>query len=289
MTEFKQQNLSGARFDQVRLREAIFHDVDLNGAGFDDVNLGGAAFENVNLSNARFHDINLSGARFDNVNLNGATIRAMMIDASIDGEIRNLRVWGVDVVPLVDAELNRRHPGREKMSPADADGYREAWDLLERLWGETFEQARQLAPELLHASVNGEWSFIETQRHLVFATDAWVRRAVLGDPAPWDPLDLPHDEMHDEPSVPRDRAVRPSLEEVLALRADRMGTVRTVFAELTDERLDEMTVPVTEPGYPASKSYQVSECLGCILGEEWEHRMYAERDLAVLGVESDGS
>jgi len=243
---------------------------------------GPARFEHRSLQGAVFHDVDLSGATFDNVNLNGATIRAVMIDASIDGDIRNLRVWGVDVVPLIDAELNRRHPGREKMRPANADGYREAWELLERLWAETVDKARAVPPELLHESVNGEWSFIETQRHLVFATDAWVRRAVLGDPSPWDPLDLPHDEMHDEPSIPRDRAVRPSLDEVLAVRADRMRTVRDLFAELTDERLSELTVPVTEPGYPASESYQVSECLSCVLGEEWEHRMYAERDLAAL-------
>jgi hypothetical protein len=241
-----------------------------------------ARFEHRSLRGAVFHDVDLSGATFDNVNLNGATIRAVMIDASIDGDIRSLRVWGVDVVPLIDAELNRRHPGREKMRPANADGYREAWELLERLWAETVDKARALPPELLHESVNGEWSFIETQRHLVFATDAWVRRAVLGDPSPWDPLDLPHDEMNDEPSIPRDRAVRPSLEEVLAVRADRMRTVRDLFAELTDERLSELTVPVTEPGYPASERYQVSDCLSCVLCEEWEHRMYAERDLAVL-------
>jgi DinB superfamily len=35
---------------------------------------------------------------------------------------------------------------------------------------------------LLHESVGGEWSFIETLRHLVFATDSWIRRAILGDP-----------------------------------------------------------------------------------------------------------
>jgi hypothetical protein len=88
--------------------------------------------------------------------------------------------------------------------------------------------------------------------------------------------------MHDTPPVPRDRDVRPSLDEVLVLRADRMATVRALIQELTDERLNELTEPVTEPGYPASDSYQVSDCLGCILSEEWEHRMYAERDLAVL-------
>jgi hypothetical protein len=47
-----------------------------------------------------------------------------------------------------------------------------------------------------------------------------VSRAILGEPSPWHPLDLPHDDMPDEPSVPRDRDARPSLDEVLALRAD---------------------------------------------------------------------
>jgi hypothetical protein len=252
MTVFKEENLAGARFEELSLRGAVFHDVDLG------------------------------EATFDNVNLSGSTIHALVRDVAITGDVRNLTVWGVDVVPLVEAELNRLQPGRAKMRPNDADGYREAWELLERLWGETVERARKLPAAKLHESVDGEWSFIETLRHLVFATDAWVRRAVLGDPAPWDPLDLPHDEMRDTPPVPRDRAVQPSLDEVLALRADRTATVRVLFAGLTDERLTEMTVPVTEAGYPESQSYQVDDCLQCILSEEWEHRMYAERDLAVL-------
>ena len=77
-------------------------------------------------------------------------------------------------------------------------------------------------------------SFIETLRHLVFATDAWVKRAILREPSPWDPLDLPHDEMPDAPSVPRDHGTRPSLGEVLGLRAGRMAAVRQVIADLTD-------------------------------------------------------
>jgi hypothetical protein len=230
-----------------------------------------------------FHDVNLENVLFDNVNLRGARVRgALVVDVAISGMIDKLRVNGVDVVPLIEAELNRRYPDRVKMRPADADGFREAWEILERLWGETVDRARALPPSLLYESVEGEWSFIETLRHLVFATDAWVRRTVLGDPAPWDPLDLPHDEMRDEPSVPRDRAARPSLDEVLALRADRMTTVRTLIAGLTEDDLHRMTEPVTEPGYPESRSYRVRECLETILDEEWEHRLYAERDLAVL-------
>jgi uncharacterized protein YjbI with pentapeptide repeats len=250
---------------------------------FAGENLTGSRFEDVYLTDARFHDVDLTNARFHLVDLTGVMIRgAALVNVDISGEIQNLRVNGVDVVPLVEAELNRRYPDRAKMQPADADGFREAWDILERLWQGTVERARAMAPELLHERVESEWSFIETLRHLVFATDAWVKRAVLGDPSPWDPLDLPHDEMPDEPSVPRDHGARPSLDEVLALRADRMATVRRELADLTDEKLAGMTEPVTEPGYPAPESFRVRRCLQAILIEEWEHRLYAERDLDVL-------
>ena len=114
------------------------------------------------------------------------------------------------------------------------------------------------------------------------APDAWVRRALLGQPEPWHPLDLPHDDMADSPSVPRDYDARPSLDEVLALRADRMATVRSVVDRLTTEQLDAMTEPVTEPGYPAPESYPVRRVLRTILNVEWLHRQFAERDLAVL-------
>jgi hypothetical protein len=130
--------------------------------------------------------------------------------------------------------------------------------------------------------VDGEWSFIETLRHLVFATDAWVRRAVLGDPSPWDPLDLPWDEMPDTPGIPRDREVRPSLDDVLALRRDRMATVRTLVDGLTEASLAADTEPVEGPGWPPPRSFPVLECLRIVLNEEWLHRQYAERDLAIL-------
>ena len=252
-------------------------------ADFTKENLTGSRFEEVYLTGARFHNVDLTDARFDLVDLTGVTIRgSALVNVDISGEIENLRVNGVDVVPLVEAELNRRYPDRVKMRPADADGFREAWDILERLWPRTVDRARKLAPDLLHEQVDGEWSFIETLRHLVFATDAWVKRAILGEPAPWDPLDLPHDEMPDDPSVPRDRAARPSLDQVLALRADRMATVRQVLANLTDEQLAGRTAPVLEPGYPEPESFAVRRCLQAILSEEWQHRLYAERDLDAL-------
>jgi len=248
-----------------------------------------ADFTGEDLAGSRFEKVDLTGALFHNVDLTGAVVRgALLVNVDISGEILHVKINGVDVVPLVEAELDRRYPDRAKMRPADADGYRQAWDILERLWQQTVARARGMAPELLHERVDDEWSFIETLRHLVFATDAWVRRAILGQPSPWDPLDLPHDEMSDRPSVPRDRAARPSLDEVLALRADRMATVRQVIAGLTDATLAGMTEPVTEPGYPEPESFPVRRCLRAILIEEWEHRLYAERDLDLLTSRSPG-
>ena len=250
---------------------------------FMGMRLTGSRFEDVDLTDASFRDVALTNARFHLVDLSGVVIRgAEVVDVEISGEVENLRVNGVDVGPLVGAELNRRFPDRAKMRPADADGFREAWDILERLWPQTVDRARGLAPELLHERVDGEWSFIETLRHLVFATDAWVRRALLGDPSPWHPLDLPHDEMSDVQGVPRDLGARPTLGEALALRADRMATVRQVLADLTDQRLAGMTEAVLTPGYPESESFAVRRCLQAVLIEEWEHRLYAERDLDVL-------
>jgi hypothetical protein len=135
---------------------------------------------------------------------------------------------------------------------------------------------------LLQEPVGDEWSFIETLRHLVFATDCWMRRAILGDPSPWDPLGLPWDEMPDTPGVPRDRTAQPSLETVLALRRDRMSGVRQYLESLTDATLNSETKPVEGTGWPEPRSYPVRRCLLVILNEEWVHRLFAERDLDIV-------
>jgi uncharacterized damage-inducible protein DinB len=250
---------------------------------FMNADLRGSRLERVDLSDARLRVVDLTGAEFRGVALNGVVMRGVeLVNVDITGEIENLTINGVDVGPLIEAELDQRYPGRAKMRPADAAGFREAWDLLESVWDETVDRARRLPPGQLHDSVDGEWSFIETLRHLVFATDAWVRRAILGDPSPWDALDLPWDEMADTPGVPRDRNVRPSLDTVLRLRRDRMSTVRQVIEGLTDVTLNADTEPVEGPGWPQPRSYPVRECLLVVLNEEWHHRLFAERDLAVL-------
>ena len=80
-----------------------------------------------------FTDADLRGARFNRVDLSGAVMRGvdvagMDIDSPwiCDGESA-LLVNGVDVAPLVDAELDRRFPGRAQRGAADPEGLRAAW------------------------------------------------------------------------------------------------------------------------------------------------------------------
>lgn len=226
----------------------------------------------ADLRGKEFERADMAGARFTTVSLNGATLRACALNRVV--------MRGVE---LVEAELDRRHPDRPRFRPTTPEGFREAWDLNERLWEATVARARRLDPERLHASVGGEWSFIQTLRHLAFATESWVSRAVLGNPSPWHPLSLPWDQMSPRPGVPHDREARPSLDEALALRLTAMATVRRVVDGLTDEQLDSRTEPLEGPGWPdEGDTFPVRECLLVVLNEEWWHRMYAERDLAVL-------
>ena len=260
-----------------------FSDADLSGSRFERVDLSRSQFQRVRLTDAVIRSADIERTTFRDVGMRQVVMRGGEFeDLDIYGELGRVVVNGVDVVAYVEAELDRRYPDRPAMRAEDPAGFRHAWDVVERLWSDTVAQARRLDPDLLHESVDGEWSFIQTLRHLSFATDAWVRRAILGDPAPWHRLDLPWEEAPPMDGITRDRDVRPSLDEVVELRRDRMASVRSVIDSLTDESLAADTEPVDAPGWPRPRSYPVKDCLRIVLNEEWEHRLYAERDLAVL-------
>ncbi|GAA0622272.1 DinB family protein [Kribbella sandramycini] len=240
----------------------------------------GANFVGRDLRGSVVEDVDFRDSRFERVGFGGSVFRSVLFEGvRIEGEIEGLRVNGVEVAPLVEAELDRRYPERLELRPTDAEGFRVAWDVVERIWATTIERVRELPAERLHVRVDGEWSFIQTLRHLVYATDTWMSRAILGDPEPWDALDLPFDGCPPHPSLPWDLDVQPSLDEVLALRADRMGRVRRYVDALTDDGLNSETTPVDGPSWPPAAAYPIRECLETILNEEWWHRRYAERDL----------
>ena len=253
----------------VRLERARLHGGSVRDVLFEDVRATDVLVDRTTVREAMLRDTRLIGVELQRV--------------EITGELQDVTVNGVDIGPLVQAELERRHPDLALMRPTDADGFRRAYALIQERWSETVDRARRLPPERLHERVDDEWSFTETLRHLVFATESWVGRAVLGDPAPWHPLSLPWDGMADTPGVPRDRGARPDLDTVLALREDRAAMVRQVLDGLTDADLDRrLTVPDGVGWPPAGEELPFSEPLLVVLNEEFWHRQYAERDLATL-------
>ena len=259
-----------------------FHEQDLTGARFERVSLRGAAFTKVSFNDARMDAVDFTGTQIRGALFKGSRLLGVeLVDVEITGGLRNVTVNGVDIAPLIDAELNRRLPERARMRPDDAAGFRAAWAILERLWDGTVARAKGLPEAELHRGVDGEWSFIQTLRHLNFASAAWVGRMVLGNASPWHPLDLPWDEAPGWDGVPWDREARPPLDEVLTIRRERQTMVRKVMESLTDEQLAS-EVTRAEPGWPVMESVPVKECLRIVLNEEWEHRLYAERDLTAL-------
>ena len=119
----------------------------------------------------------LRDADFSGVRMRGV----LLVGAEIDGVISGLTVNGVEVAPLVEAELDRRHPERLALRPTTADGAREALAVVLSLWAQTLNGAAPYADR----SVDGEWTLTETLLHLVFVVDAWFGHAVLGEPEPF--------------------------------------------------------------------------------------------------------
>jgi hypothetical protein len=239
-------------------------------------------FRHEDLSGSVFEDVDLTGARFTNVHLRDVVVRGAWAERfDLDGDFDELLYNGIDLVPLWRAELTRQSPEFALLQPDDADGYRAVWPRLEEKWAVLVDRAHRVPEETLHERVDGEWSFVETLRHLLFVHDAWLRRAVLGEPAPYDDLDLPHDEMPDLDGVPHDAEARPAADHVLALLEERRGITRRYFRGLTDAALAADTT-VTGPGYPEAGTYRVQRCLRAVVAEEWWHHRFAERDLSVL-------
>jgi DinB superfamily/Pentapeptide repeats (8 copies) len=242
------------------------------------------------LQGAEFVDADLRGARFVRANLSGVVMRAVDVSGAdidapwlFDGE-NFLRVNGVDVIPLVEAELNRRFPGRAGRRAGHPDGLRAAWAMLERTWAATLERVAAMPAGTVDESVGGEWSFAQTLRHLVLATDMWLGRAILEIEQPFHPIgQLDAGTEDDGFDMSIFTTVTPSYAEVLEVRAGRVAMVRDFLATVTS---DELAATRRNPHAPEYQETTLS-CLHVILEEEWEHHRYAVRDLDAIEAESD--
>jgi hypothetical protein len=225
----------------------------------------------------RFAEADFTGARFHGVIFSDVKISdAWLFDVDISGLLGRLTVNGVDVTAYVEDELDRRHPERRLLTPLDGDGARAAWAMIEERAATTVDRARALAPAQLDVRVDDEWSYLETLRHLVFATDRWITGPVLGDRVPFHPLGRPNDPVDVLPAGLFALDARPSLDEVLAVRRERMDRVAGLIREIDAPGLDRSVAS------PNGGTTTVRDCLHVVLREEWGHDQYANRDLAIL-------
>ena len=237
--------------------------------------LRGAEFVDADLRDARFVGADLSG-----VVMRGVEVREAEIDAPwLSNGDNFLRVNSVDVIPLVEAELNRRFPGRADRRAKDPEGLRAAWAALERTWTATLDRAAAMPTGTVEVSVGGEWSFTQTLRHLILATDTWLGRGILELEQPFHPLGLagPGAE-EDGLDMSVFTTATPSYAEVLEARAGRVAMLRDFLATVTPEELATIRKNPWSPEYPET----TLSCLHVILEEEWEHHRYAVRDLDAI-------
>ena len=232
----------------------------------------------------QFHDEDLTGAEFRECDLSRARmVGVVMQDAEIDGLVSHLVVNGVEVMPYVEAELDRRHPVRLLIRSDQPEDLREAWRQLRDGWATTTERVRSMPEGSEHHGIDGEWSMVETLRHLVFVHDSWFRRCVLGLTEPFTAMGLGPPDVMDQERGGLDASARPSLDEVLAVRARQASEIETWLAEVTPERLAEVApVPDDDRWPPYATGRTVRQCLGTVLTEEWAHHRFCTRDLDTL-------
>lgn len=241
----------------------------------DSDDLKGAAFTGADLRGARFRGADLRDIVMRGVDIAGAEIDSPWL---LEGG-SSLLVNGVDVVPLVAAELDRRFPGRSLRRAAEPEGLRDAWAALEAAWAGVLRRAEAMPPGTVDIRVEGEWSLAQTLRHLVLATDLWLGRAVLELDQPFHPLGLVHTGAEEDGfDTTVLSATEPTWAEVLAARADRVAQVRGFLARVTPEDL------AATRWNPHAADYEetVLSCLHTVLDEEWEHLRYATRDLDAI-------
>ncbi len=230
-------------------------------------------FEGQDLSDAVFWGVNLSRARFRDANMTNVTIsHAWLIDVDIDALVNHVTINGVDVTQYVN-DHDPWYPLRTMLRPADPDGMRAALDALEQSWATTIERAQRLTEQQRNESVGGEWSFVNTLRHLVFALDKWFTVPVLGDQQ-FHPIGVPNSGSVDFGWPGLDPNADPSYDEVLAVRRQRAARLREWLDACTPADLTR-DVEVLENGVTP-----VNECLYTVFEEEFEHNRYALRDLA---------
>jgi hypothetical protein len=237
------------------------------------------------LSMATFNDQDLTDAEFRECDLTRARlIGVVMQDAVIDGLVTNLVVNGIEVTAYVEAERDRLFPVRPLLRSADPADLRRGFRQLRADWAATLERLQGMPAGAEHERVGGEWSAVETLRHLVFVHDSWFRRCCLGSTEPFTAIGLAIGLVPEQEEQGLDPAAAPALDEVLAVRGRQGAELERWLSTVTDGQLSAPApVPAGDGWPPYARGKSVLECLHVVLNEEWEHHSFCVRDLGLLG------
>ncbi len=234
-----------------------------------------ARFEDQDLTDAEFRECDLTRARL---------IGVVMQDAVIDGLVSNLVVNGVEVTAYVEAELDRRHPVRLLIRSAEPADLRAGFRQLRADWSATVDRLRGMPAGSAYQRVGGEWSAVQTLRHLVMVHDSWFRRCCLGSTEPFTAIGLAPEYVPDQEEQGLDRAAAPTLDEVVAVRDVQGAELERWLSTVTAGQLSAPApVPAGQGWPPYARGKSVLECLHVVLDEEWAHHGFCVRDLNLIG------
>jgi hypothetical protein len=161
-----------------------------------------------------------------------------------------------------------------------AEAAREAARSVTEALEGTLARAARRTEEERHRNVDGEWSTVQSLRHLVLVVDLWSSKVILGQEDPFHPMALPPTFMGPTlPGTSIDPAADPTFDEAATVLRDRLAHLGASLATLTDEDLDR------EVGTHART---VGGALGVLFTELRAHEGFIRRDLAVIEREAAG-
>ena len=229
---------------------------------FEGEDFADAVFWGVDLRRAYFRDIDLTEARF---------FHGRFADVSLDGVIERISINGVDVTEYVNAR-DRWFPLRTQLEPTSMAEVVVAWSTLKNHWSDLLARVESAGGDTAHRSINGEWSLLQTLRHLIFVHDKWFRWPLLGEHLFTD-MGLPNTGSQGGDWPGWDKDAIPTLSDVIDVRVASQRRFDDFISSTSWEQIPG-EVDVLENGRVPGLM-----CLHAVLEEEFEHLRYMVRDL----------
>ena len=252
---------------------AEFGEEDLSGSTFDWTDLSGSTFRAASLSN-----VTIRGTDLHHVKMTGVELW----DVDISGEISGLRINGVDVTAYVEEELAAASPTGPRCTPTTPPASARLGTCSSGSGTAPSSGPGALTRRSCTSRSTGSG---RSSRRCGTSRSRPPRGSAARSSAtrPRGTRSTCHGTRR-----PRTRASRATARpgrpwtRSSSSAATRQAEVRRVVEGLTEETLAAETTPPDDDGWPPARPFPVKECLSIVLNEEWWHRPYAERDLAIL-------